>query len=284
MRIAMKYLVPATAFLVALAALAAVSAQAAEATFDRTLTFSGRADLTVSTGAGNIHITPGAPGQIHVVGHIRSGWGSDDNRVRELAAHPPIEQTGNIVRIGLHQGNLHNISIDYEVQAPADSFLDAGSGSGAIIDDGVGANAKLNTGSGNIHATGLRGGFTAETGSGSIYAEQTGQGDVKAETGSGSIELRNLNGALRAQTGSGSIKVTGAPAGPWRLETGSGSVEVWTGSSAFDLDAESGSGGVHSDRDIVTRETGGHHHVTGKINGGGPLVHIETGSGNIRIH
>ena len=54
------------------------------------------------------------------------------------------------------------------------------------------ANAKLSTGSGNIHATGLHGGFTVDTGSGNIYAEQTGQGDVKAQTGSGNIELRNL--------------------------------------------------------------------------------------------
>ena len=61
----------------------------------------------------------------------------------------------------------------------------AASGSGNVTDDGVGKNAKLSTGSGNIHATGLQGGFSVETGSGNIYAEQTGDGDVKAETGSG---------------------------------------------------------------------------------------------------
>jgi hypothetical protein len=27
-----------------------------------------------------------------------------------------------------------------------------------------------------------------------------------------------------------------------------------------------------------------HHHVTGKIGGGGPTVRIETGSGSIHIH
>jgi hypothetical protein len=26
------------------------------------------------------------------------------------------------------------------------------------------------------------------------------------------------------------------------------------------------------------------HHITGKINGGGPTVRVETGSGDIRIH
>ncbi len=76
---------------------------------------------------------------------------------------------------------MHNISIDYEIQAPADAYLDAASGSGDINDDGIGENAKLSTGSGNIHATGLHGSFSVETGSGDIYAEQTGEGDVKAQ-------------------------------------------------------------------------------------------------------
>jgi len=204
--------------------------------------------------------------------------------VREIAAHPPIEQTGNIIRIGSHHENLHNISIDYEIQAPANAFLEAGSGSGDITVDGVGENAKISTGSGNIHASGLHGGFTVDTGSGNIYAEQTGQGDVKAQTGSGNIELRDLRGGLRAGTGSGDIKVGGTPASDWKLETGSGNVEFWPGSAAITLDASTGSGSVHTDREMMTQGTQDHHHVTGKINGGGPTVRIETGSGDIRVH
>ena len=96
---------------------------------------------------------------------MKSSWGGSEERVREIAANPPIEQTGNIVRIGARHENLHNISIDYEIEAPANAYLDASSGSGDITDDGVGENAKLSTGSGNIHATGLNGGFSASTGS-----------------------------------------------------------------------------------------------------------------------
>jgi hypothetical protein len=269
---------------VALAALAAVPALASEATFERTLSVSGRVELSVSTGSGNIHLTRGADNQVHVYGKVKSGWGGSEERVREIAAHPPIEQTGNIIRIGSHHENLHNISIDYEIQAPANAFLEAGSGSGDITVDGVGENAKISTGSGNIHASGLHGGFTVDTGSGNIYAEQTGQGDVKAQTGSGNIELRDLRGGLRAGTGSGDIKVGGTPASDWKLETGSGNVEFWPGSAAITLDASTGSGSVHTDREMMTQGTQDHHHVTGKINGGGPTVRIETGSGDIRVH
>jgi DUF4097 and DUF4098 domain-containing protein YvlB len=188
------------------------------------------------------------------------------------------------VRIGGHHENMQNISIDYEIQAPENALLEAGSGSGNITVEGVGENAKLGTGSGNIHATGLHGGFSAETGSGNIYAEQTGTGDVKAHTGSGNMELRNLHGGLRAGTGSGDIKVGGAPTADWKLGTGSGNVDLWPGSTGITLNAESGSGGIHSDHEVVTQGESSHHHLSGKLNGGGPTVRIETGSGSIRIH
>ena len=275
-----------SALLVAVAAtcMAAVPLFAAEATFDRTLKVSGKVDLNVSTGSGSIHITHGADGQIHVFGRVRSTFGGSDEQVRQIAANPPIEQTGNIVRIGVHNQNLHNISIDYEVQAPVDCYLKATSGSGEITDDGVGDEAKLNTGSGSIRATGLRGGFSVGTGSGNIYADQIGDGEVKAGTGSGSIELRNLHGGLYAHTGSGSIKAAGTPAAPWKLETGSGSIEMWSGAAGFNIDASTGSGSIHTDREMTTQGTSNRHHISGKINGGGPLVRLSTGSGSIRIH
>ena len=276
----MKHLLLAAAAL----ALATVPALASEATFERTLSVNGRVELSVATGSGNIHLTRGAGNQVHIFGKVKSSWGTSDEQVREIAAHPPIEQTGNIVRIGAHHENLRNISIDYEIQAPENVFLDAASGSGDITVDGVGENAKISTGSGNIHATGLHGGFTANTGSGNIYAEQAGVGDVKAQTGSGSVELRNLHGGLRAGTGSGDIKVGGTPSSDWKLETGSGSVELWPGSAGITLDASTGSGSVHSDRDVVTHGESNRHHVSGTLNGGGPTVRIETGSGSIRIH
>jgi DUF4097 and DUF4098 domain-containing protein YvlB len=280
MRKTMKLFWIATAAL----AVATVPALASEATFERNLTVNGRVELSVSTGAGNIHLTRGSGNRVHIYGRVKSSWGGSEQRVKEIAANPPVEQTGNIVRIGARHENLHNISIDYEIEAPANAFLDANSGSGNITDDGIGENAKLSTGSGNIHATGLQSGFSVNTGSGDIYVEQTGQGDVKAQTGSGNVELKNVHGGLRAGTGSGDIKVGGTPAYPWHLETGSGNVEFWAGNAAFTLDASTGSGSIHTDHEMMTQGSSDRHHVTGKLNGGGPSVRIQTGSGDIRVH
>jgi hypothetical protein len=270
--------------LLALATTVVVPARATEATFERDLTVSGRVDLAINNGSGFIHLTNGPAGHVHVFARVHSGWGASDDLVQQIAAHPPIQQTGNIVRIGPIHRNLGNVSIDYEIQAPADAYLDAGSGSGNITDDGVGANAKLSTGSGSIQATGLKGGFTVGTGSGNIEAEQASPGDVKANTGSGSIELKNVHGGLHAGTGSGHVKVEGAPTASWLIHTGSGSVELWTENAGLTLDASTGSGGIHADRKISSQGTMDHHHVKGTIGGGGPEVRVETGSGSIRVH
>jgi hypothetical protein len=279
----MKHWIPACALVLALGTLPAL---ASEATFERTLSVSGAVTLHISTGSGYIHLKPGSDNQVHIFGRVKSnGFDSREDRVREIAANPPIEQTGSILRVGGHMENMHNISIDYEIQAPAKTFLEANSGSGDITDSGVGVNARLNTGSGTIHATGLQEGFSVETGSGDIYVEQIGTGDVKAETGSGTIELKNISGGLKAQTGSGDIKLTGQPKADWRVTTGSGSVELWPDRSAFTLDASTGSGDIKTDREMLVQGSiESHHHITGKINGGGPLVRVETGSGDIRVH
>lgn len=280
----MKHLIAAAATAALIAA--ALPALAAEATFERNLSVNGHVELTVSTGSGNIHLTHGSDNQIHIFGKVHSNNHFDDNeaRVHEIANNPPIEQTGNIIRIGNRHESWHNISIDYEIQAPASSFLTADSGSGDVTVEGVGENAKLSTGSGNIHATGLHGGFSVSTGSGDIEAEQSGEGEVKAETGSGNIELTDIHGGLHAHTGSGDIKFHGVPSMDSKLETGSGNVEMWPGSAGFTLDASTGSGSVHSEPEMTVQGAFDHHHITGRVHGGGPTVRIETGSGDIRVH
>lgn len=263
------------------------SASMAEATFDRTLTASGQVELHVGTGSGNIHLTRGSAGQVRVHATIHSDRAEDAEEVRNLAANPPIEQTGNIIRIGQqhHEGtNQNHISIDYEIEAPADALLSAASGSGNVTDEGVGHGAKLVTGSGDVTATGLEGGFTAQTGSGNIAVENNGEGDAKAQTGSGNIDVKGVNGALKAQSGSGDIKVEGKPSAEWKLQSGSGNIEISSGGAPMTLDASSASGRITSDTAIAAQTSADHHRLHGELNGGGPEVRAETGSGDIKIH
>jgi beta-lactamase regulating signal transducer with metallopeptidase domain len=257
-------------------------ADPAETTFDRNLTFSGKLDLSVFTGSGSITFTRGAANQIHIHGIVKVNHNDDPAQPQQIAANPPIEQQGNTIRIGGHQENLHNISISYEIEAPADSALNAATGSGNITDTGVGQDAKLTTGSGNVTATGIEGGFKIQTGSGNIAIDGTGQGDAKAQTGSGNIDLKGVHGSLLAQTGSGGIRAAGTPSSPWRLSTGSGTIELSTANAPIDLDATVGSGSI-STHAATMQTAADKHHMHVQLNGGGPEVRVETGSGSIRV-
>jgi DUF4097 and DUF4098 domain-containing protein YvlB len=260
---------------------------AAEGTFDKTLTVNGAATLAISTGSGYIHITPGPAGSIHIVGHVHSSKGllsgSPEENVRHITDNPPIVQDGNNVEVGMHT-HYSNVSIDYVVTAPSGTNVNANSGSGDLNITGLSAPLKASTGSGNVFANQLTGDVALSTGSGDIHAWMSGAHYTKAETGSGTIRLEGVTGGLYAQTGSGDITISGKPGDNWKLETGSGSVTLNTGQSGFNLDASTGSGDVHSDPPLTTHGTLNHHHVTGEINGGGPTVRVDTGSGDIRIH
>lgn len=270
------------------AGMPAASAQTesdATMTFDRTLSVGGETQLMVSTGSGNIHITRGSGSQIRIHGEIKVNHEGSEEQARQIAANPPIEQNGNVIRIGQqHEEHWRGISINYEIEAPAETVLGANSGSGNIDDEGVGKNAKLQTGSGDITASSLDGPFTVQTGSGNITAEQTGEGDVKAETGSGNIEIKDVRGSFYAQTGSGDIKATGTPSAPWTLQTGSGNIDMGSGNASLTLDASTGSGSVVTEHEMVVQGSLDRHHIKGNLNGGGPLVRLQTGSGEIHVH
>ena len=254
-------------------------------TFDRTLSVSGEAQLMVSTGSGDIHITRGSGSQIHIRGQVHVNDDGSEEQARGIAANPPIEQNGNVIHVGRqHEEHWQGISINYEIEAPAGTILGAISGSGNIDDEGVGQNAKLETGSGDITATSLEGPFVVKTGSGNITAEQTGEGDVKAETGSGNIEIKDVHGSFNAQTGSGDIKATGTPSAPWTLQTGSGNIDISSGNAPITLDGSTGSGSVITDHEMLVQGSLDQHHIKGNLNGGGPLVRVQTGSGEIHVH
>jgi hypothetical protein len=288
------------------------AAFAAEKSFDRTLSVNGPVTLRVSTGSGYIRVSPGSDNQVHVVGHVKSNsnnwlWGgSSDDAVARVAANPPIDQAGNIIRVGDDHGNdwTHHVSIDYEITTPANTMLVAESGSGdlqisnlngtvkghtgsgSIRADKLGSGSRLETGSGSIDANNLMGSTTLQTGSGEIHAQLGSAGDVVAGTGSGDIKLENVQGAVKAETGSGSLEISGQPTAPWKLETGSGEISLRLGNNAhFTLDAETGSGSVKSDPPLTMTTHGSidKHHVSGTVNGGGPTIKASTGSGDIHI-
>jgi len=301
------------AALLALALLAAAApacAAGVEGSFQRSLTVSGPAELDVKTGSGSIQLRSGEPGRMEIRGTIRAqrqwlpiGLGAEE-KVRRLEQNPPIEQNGNRVRIGNVQDRelLRNVSISYELVVPAETRLRSHTGSGSITVsnisseiavstgsgsirlDAVKGSVRAATGSGEIHGSGIAGAVVAVTGSGSIRLQQTGSGSVEATTGSGNVAVAGARAALRLESGSGSLTAEGEPAGPWNIETGSGNVTVRLPTQpAFDLYARSGSGQVSVDHPLTPQGKVSRKEVRGKVRGGGVLLDLSTGSGNIQV-
>lgn len=275
-----------------LAGLLSITAAAlADNTFDRTLNVSAQSDLYVSTGSGNIHVTPGAGNQIHVVGHVHASWsafGDIGSRVQQIVDHPPITQDGNSVRIGesKDRGLFNNLAIDYDITVPADVALNLHSGSGDIEVNHVGRFLAASSGSGNVRAHGIHGPSDLESGSGDLELEDEAPGDVKARTGSGNIHVRGLNGAFSARTGSGDIEAEGRIQGSGMISTGSGDVRLHLSpDSHVTIEGSTGSGDirVHIPGAANANTESSRHHVTTAINGGGPPLQIRTGSGNIEL-
>lgn len=252
----------------------------------------------------------------------RVGAGDAQRKIQYLENNPPIEQSGTFIRVGkiADPEIRRHISISYDLVVPAATRLRSETGSGDQAIEGIKGpvkastgsgnirvsslddEARLDTGSGDIELASLGGAVYAETGSGNIRASRlaglvrahTGSGDirlegnssgpVRADTGSGNVEVHGVQGALRAQTGSGNIIVEGEPRGDWKLETGSGNVSMHLPPQVgLNLYAHTGSGSIDSNLPITVQGKISRSELRGTVRGGGSLVDVGTGSGDIHI-
>jgi hypothetical protein len=316
------------ALAVVLLGLATLPLQAAETgTFDRTLQVTGPVDLDVSSGSGNISVHAGGSGSVvvHATIRARDSWSgmSAQEKIKRIQSNPPIEQQGNTIHIGRIEDRelQQNISISYEITAPAQTKLssqtgsgdqdvrdlqlavNARTGSGNVTAENIGGplrarsgsgDIKVNSvkggldaeaGSGNIRAHGVAGDISANTGSGDIEVEEVTSGSVKAGTGSGNVKLYGVKGTLRVETGSGDITVEGEPTGDWRAGAGSGNIDLKIPAGAsFDIDARTSSGTFNLHHPVTMEGSVSRNHIHGKVGSGGVLLDLHTGSGDIQVN
>ena len=294
--------------LVVLFASTAVFASNPQGSFERTLTVSGPVNLEVLTHSGDITVRAGSSGSVVIRGKIFVGnnWfsGNRESDVHQIEQNPPIRQEGNNVHI--EYVDMHNISVDYEITVPADTVVRTRSGSGDQTIEGTRGNVdtqtgsgdlklsnlngeiRLQTGSGNVRAHQIAGSVRGGTGSGDVEVEETSAGDVDLRTGSGNMTARGINGGFHGETGSGDVTAEGNMAGAWEIHTGSGNVRLrLPGNAAFDADISTSSGNIDVgspiEMTVQGRVNDTHHQIHGKVRGGGQLLKVRTGSGDIHI-
>lgn len=273
-----------------LAMMTAVPGWTEEGTFERRLTVSGPVDLDVVSDSGRVTIHAGAAGTVRIVGRIKTGthWLpglSPEEKVKRLEAAPPVDQTGNVIRVGhIRDRQLErNVSISYEIELPAESKVrsrtdsgsqriegirgpvDAAADSGGIEIADIGSDVRVTSDSGSQRLRAIRGPVTAKSDSGSIIGSGIG-GAIDAASDSGGIELE--------QTATGSIRI--------RSDSGSVTLHLPAG-GGYDISATSDSGHVSSDLPVTVRGTVGHNRLQGQLRGGGNSLVVTTDSGSIRL-
>jgi DUF4097 and DUF4098 domain-containing protein YvlB len=300
--------------LVATLSLAPAQTLAADNTFDRNYNVSGHVRLELSNGSGAVDIRSSSDNKVHVSGKVSAGWsvfGSSEKNLQDVVANPPIDQHDNVIHIGRNNSMLKNISIEYRIEVPRDTEIDASVASGGITIDNVrgpvkassasgyvhvyrvDSDTQLNAASGAIEATGIGGILRVSSASGDIVLSDV-KGDLKVSAASGSIRVSNPGDRVEASSASGSIEVAGAkndvkvhaisgsvniagdPANHyWELKSVSGSVDIRVPTNAsFLLTAETTSGDIRTNIPVILEEQGKHS----------LRAHIGSSSGRIEVH
>jgi hypothetical protein len=295
-------------------ALAPAYATAAD-TFERTFNVTSPVRLELNNSSGTVDIRGSVDGKVHVFGKVTAGWsvfGNSEKNVQDVVANPPIEQNGNVVRIGRNNSMFRNVSIDYRIEVPRDTDVDASvasggmtidnvrgpvkaasasgyvhvyrverdttisAASGAIEASGIGGVLKVNSASGDITLTDVKGDLKANAASGSIRISNPGD-RVDAGSASGSIEVKGAKSDLKIHAISGSVNVAGDPSENryWELKSVSGSIDIHVPPNAsFLFTAETTSGGIRTNIPVVLEEQGKHS----------MRAHVGSSSGRVEVH
>ncbi len=198
-----------------------------------------------------------------------SGWDIGTNGVKITEW-----QSGDHVYIQVKIPNQHwgfnfgNRSVKVEISVPENTRVQATTSDGSLNLHGTKAGAVLRTSDGSIHVSGFNGDLQARTSDGSIDAD----GRFTA------LDLQTSDGQIKANVAGGS-KMSGS----WNLRTSDGSVNLrMPADIAFELDASTGDGSINSEL-AVQNEEKARNRLRGKVNGGGPILHVHTSDGSIHI-
>jgi hypothetical protein len=285
-----------------------------ERTVEKSFTVQPGGTLKVETAGGNVSVEPGAGDTVKVVAREKIRAGSDaeaDALLKDLTL--TIEQQGNDVtaiakyerRMGSWFGSWPPVQVDFIVTVPGRYSTDLKTSGGNITVGDLAGRMQARTSGGNVKLGNIDGTVDAGTSGGNVDLGscsgdtklRTSGGNVRAEkivgkadlgTSGGDIVVKLVENVLSAHTSGGDVAagIGGALKGDCSLGTSGGDVKVTVDkAAAFQLDASTSGGSVRADGLTITLDGGGagRSHLSGKVNGGGPLLKLRTSGGSIHI-
>ena len=270
-------------------------------------------NLKVQTSGGDIQVVTGTGNEVKVTAKERINADSEekaDEILKDLTL--TIEQEGKNVTAtakyeksnGWHWGNTP-VTVSFTVSVPKQYNVDLNTSGGDIGLESISGRARLRTSGGNLKIDRIDGevdGGTSggninlregtakvklRTSGGNIHVERAG-GEAELSTSGGDVVIESVRGRVNASTAGGNVKasIEGSLKGDCDLSTSGGDVTVSVEkNAAFDLKSHTSGGEVDADGLNITIEKGGlrKNNLSGKVNGGGPLLSLGTSGGSIRI-
>jgi Putative adhesin len=247
---------------------------------------SGRANLTVSTGDGDVTIAGSDKSTIDA--HISTiGYKLGPNDVQIIES-----QTGNQVSIEVKFPHMNwnwggHRALKVDLKVPRDLDMNINTSDGNVTAQTVSGNLQFSSGDGNVTATQVRGTVKMHTGDGNM--DGTGfDGSLEASTGDGNVKIEGRFDTLNLKSGDGNIEAQ-ANAGSklannWDLRSGDGHITLRVpGDLNANLDAHTGDGSISLDLPVSVSGNLSHTSIRGKLNAGGATLAVSTGDGSIHI-
>jgi Putative adhesin len=161
------------------------------------------------------------------------------------------------------------------------------SGSGDIEAEYITTNLDATTGKGNIKV--IRVGMAAklETGSGNINLKDIGPTVATVRKGTGRLEMDGVSGSFTGKTDAGELIAKGQVFDGWDLNSTSGEIYVQISQEhhrGYEMDASTRTGRISVESDDLEVSDKDARECHQKVYGGGGLVHVRSGSGNILLH
>lgn len=268
----------------------------------RTFRVAGRPTIHVRSVDGPITVTAHQRPDV-VVRAVKEVYeAEDDAEAKEAAEQLAVEmqQSGDRIELTVEHARSRFIEdrllravglapygvVRFDIRVPASSDLDVRTDDGAISVTGLDGRLQLDTDDGDISVRSSRGVIVARADDGNVRIDDAA-GSVQARSDDGDIQLSGELREVRLDADDGDIVLRVLPGsrmdGEWSLSCDDGDIVVTVpGDFAADVEIRIDDGDVAIDLPIAVdrRST---RRLSGRLNGGGRLLLIQSDDGNVRI-
>jgi serine/threonine protein kinase len=269
-----------------------------EANVSQSFTVGREAKLVLDVDRGGVDVvgTDKDTLDIRVTRKVRRASDSDANRI--LAEQKLIlKQVGNEVSVRAQTPsslrgfkgwgwNRPELDVTYEISVPHRCDVRLNTAGGGIKVAAIQGPVQARTAGGGLHFEAVAGDVDGQTEGGGIHAADC-KGQLLVKTSGGGITVQTFSGPLlKALTEGGSISadLMASPKSDSLLHTAGGSITVRLPETArVTLDAHTEGGSVNSDLPVEAQGKANRSALRGKVNGGGPLLKVETAGGSIHV-